>query len=111
MIKTEIVEAIIDLELNEAIKEHGKKYKSLHEAYGVLREELEETVEELTYVMKNFNESWEATKEDDFERAETAFKGIYISLIEMLREGVQVGAVALKALDSIEEMKEKKENE
>lgn len=47
MIKTEIIEKLAEIELAEANIKHPPKFASLHEAYAVAKEELEEADEEL----------------------------------------------------------------
>ena len=53
MTEQKINEAVT-LELNNACKVYGAEYHSLHEAYAVLLEEVEETKQELDYVMNNY---------------------------------------------------------
>lgn len=40
------VDTLVDLELGLANKDHGDRFHSLHEGYGVIREELDEAKEE-----------------------------------------------------------------
>jgi hypothetical protein len=59
-------------------KMHGEKFASLHEAYAVILEELDEV--------------WEITRQKRRDR----------SALEMRKEFVQLGAMAIKALESLD---------
>ncbi len=67
----------IDSEVERA-KMHGVKFSSLHEAYAVILEELDEV--------------WDITRQKRRER----------SAVELRNEFVQIGAMAVKALESMD---------
>ena len=62
----------------ERAKRHGEKFASLHEAYAVILEELDEV--------------WEITRD----------KRCHRSALELRKEFIQLAAMAVKGLESIE---------
>lgn len=62
----------------ERAKMHGEKFASLHEAYAVILEELDEV--------------WDITRQKRRER----------SAVELRKEFIQIGAMAVKALQSLD---------
>ena len=68
----------INSEVDRA-KCHGEKFASLHEAYAVILEELDEV--------------WDITRQKRRDR----------SAVELRKEFVQIGAMAVKALESLDQ--------
>jgi len=62
----------------ERAKRHGEKFASLHEAYAVILEEVDEV--------------WDITRQKRRER----------SALELRKEFIQIGAMAVKALQSLD---------
>jgi hypothetical protein len=62
----------------ERAKRHGEKFASLHEAYAVILKELDEV--------------WEITRQKRRDR----------SVLDLRKEFIQIGAMAVKALESID---------
>ena len=97
MTEQKINEAVT-LELNNACKVYGAEYHSLHEAYAVLLEEVEETKQELDYVMNNLSEMWNDTKANDELAVKADARFIAFGAVSLAMEAVQVAAVARKIL-------------
>lgn len=91
-----IIEHCVDVELEAARKEH-EEFHSLHEAYAVTLEEVQETESELEMVKLYMNDVWDAAKDDMKEEAEKAFKRIEEHAVNLAAEAVQVAAMARKA--------------
>ena len=87
------IAGFISKEYDEAIKKHGT-FNSDHEAYAVLKEEVEEASEELDYIDASMVLMWGDIREDKdiTERAER----IHQYSISLIQEAVQIAAVALK---------------
>ena len=100
------VNELIDLEFERAITEHGEKFNSKVEAYGVLKEEIEEAQEDLKDIVENLDDFWEAIRGKINKKlmAESVFKMEYISKL-LIQEAAQIGAMAKKYKNSFEEEK------
>lgn len=87
------IASFINKEYDEAIQKHGT-FQSDHEAYAVLKEEVEEAGEELDAIDAEMVKMWRAIREDEdvTEIAEV----IYQRAISLIQEAAQVAAVALK---------------
>lgn len=80
--KVEVLELIWD-EFLRSSEKHILKFRSTHEGYAVLKEEIEELIEEVKEMQDKLeNGLWESIKKDDFERAR--------------KEVIQIGAMAVK---------------
>jgi len=92
------LEKAIKHELKNSAEKHGKKFSSSHEAYAVIKEE----VEELYLDLKNFNENfkgfWDAIKVDDHEKAERMLICSIGSAADAMHELTQVCAMCAKAM-------------
>lgn len=88
------IASFISKEYDEAVKKHGT-FQSDHEAYAVLKEEVEEAGEELDAIEAEMVLMWHDLRNDKDinERAER----IYQYAISLIQEATQVAAVALKA--------------
>lgn len=89
-------------ELKRANATH-QLFTSLHEAYGVLAEELDETKEEFEYVKEAFNRFFMCVKKDDYESAFNYLVIIKVMATNLAAEAIQVAVMAQKAMDSIRE--------
>ena len=102
MTKTEFIEKLAEIELAEANIIHEEKFNSWHEAYAVLKEEIEETQDEIARVVKLADELWYAIKKDNLENAVHYTKAIKITTRVAIQEAVQVVAMCKKILESEE---------
>ena len=91
-----IIEHCVDVELEAARKEH-EDFHSLHEAYAVTLEEVEEVEDELQ-VTKNFMaELWADAKTDNVQYFYETLGEIEKHAVNLAAEAVQVAAMARKA--------------
>ena len=93
----EKVNELVSLELERAIEKHGEKFNSKVEAYGVFKEEIEETQEDLKDIIENLNIFWEAIRGRTYkdEMSRSVDKMEYISKL-LIQEAAQIAAVAQK---------------
>ena len=58
------IDSAAQSELESIIARHGETYASAHEGYAVLKEEIEETCEEIDAVKENLDKLWEGIREN-----------------------------------------------
>lgn len=95
---------MVGMALQQANDKHPL-FHSLHEGKAVLQEEIEEFTAEYNTMISWYEEYWEATKHDDFERAGEAAENMNRYTKQAIAELAQVGAMAAKILKSMEGMK------
>jgi hypothetical protein len=89
-------------ELAQAVLEHGDKFNSMHEAWAVLKEEVEEAWEEVNYIENNLLDFvWEKVTKG-FVPEET-INEIQEVAIRGMKELAQVWAVCEKMNEKVEE--------
>ena len=88
------IEALIEDELDRIIREHGL-FASDHEAWAVIREELEEANEDVTLAGLAHASWWKRIREDDFDNLDV-IDNIEKNAIEAIKELVQVIACCRK---------------
>ena len=91
-----IIEHCVDVELEAARKEH-EEFHSLHEAYAVTLEEVEEAKVELESIEETMMDVWHFTKEDDGSSADVMLGEVERAAVRLAAEAVQVAAMARKA--------------
>ena len=94
---------MIDTALKQA-NEMYSPFHSLHEGYGVMKEEVEEAPDDFDIIVWWYNEYWAATKADDFKRARKAAEQMKHITRKAIAELAQVGAMAAKITQSMEGM-------
>lgn len=95
--------AAIDAIVNKELIEANKKYpyfSSLHEGYGVILEEVEETEAELQEVRKYLGYAWQMIKSNDAKLAINHVCRLKSAAKALMAEACQVAAMAQKILDS-----------
>lgn len=98
------VDYLIANELDFARDEHGDTFASLHEGAAVLKEEIEEANDDNIEVKGFYRLLWDAVKEDNDSEARDMAEEI-ASRAELLAcEAIQVAAMALKFVDTVESM-------
>ena len=97
------VDFLIGNELDLARDEHGETFASMHEGAAVLYEELEEAKDELIEARSFCRLLWEAVKEDNAKEARTMAEEIASHAERLACEAIQVAAMALKFVDTVEE--------
>ena len=93
------VSALANQELTRANKKFPQ-FSSPHEAYGVLREEIEEHEDDTKALTVNFNGLWSAIKSNSPSISGNA-KQIKRAAIHAAAEAIQVAAMAQKTLDML----------
>lgn len=88
------IEALVSEELDRIVKEHGL-FASDHEAWAVIREELEEALEDHVHAQARHNVWWKRIREDDTDNLDIIDE-IEKYSIEAIKELVQVVACARK---------------
>lgn len=76
-------------------------FHSLHEAYAVIKEEVEEAENDSEIVGYNFINLWEAIKHNDTENVLNHIAYLERNATHLIKEAVQVCAMCQKALDSL----------
>ena len=91
------VNAAIKAELEKAKKDWGSKYSSTHEAYAVLKEEVEEAADDLNIIQDDLAFLWNMVKGNSDKPYSAALKHIQETALALAIEAVQIAAVAKKA--------------
>ena len=86
----------------EFANETNPPFHSLHEGYAVLKEEVEETRENLTNVELSLEKLWEAVRKDRAYEARVYASTIRADAIDIAAEAIQAAAMACKLIDFIE---------
>lgn len=98
MISREIIEELAAEELVDANAKHEPKFNSMHEAYAVLKEELEEMQEEVKRCDAFLDLVWRCVKADDDFGVERKLKDMKSFAVFAVQEGIQVIAMCDKAM-------------
>ena len=78
-------------------------FNSTHEGYAVIKEELEETADEMAYAEGNIRCVWTHLKKNRQENAIEYIKELKESAINLAAEAIQVSAMASKFLESFKD--------
>lgn len=89
--------------LQEAQKKHGRTFNSNMEAYGVLKEEIEESREEVENLEVALNKFWRGIRGNDVDIKD--IKVIKMYAMNLINESLQVAAMCDKYFESFEEEK------
>ena len=105
------VDTLICGELRTAKEQHGEKFNSLHEAYAVALEELEEAIENVDMCKCWYKEIWDYIKWDEKEsRLVEPLKEVRKYTVEAIKELAQLAAMVDKTLESMKIEDAKREN-
>lgn len=96
------VDFLIGNELDLARDEHGETFASMHEGAAVLKEEVEEAKDDLIEANGFYRLLWDAVKEDDAKTARSMAEEIASHAERLACEAIQVAAMALKFVDTVE---------
>ena len=100
------VETLICGELRTAKEQHGEKFNSLHEAYAVALEELEEASESVDTCKFCYKKIWDCIKWDEKgSRLVEPLKEVRKYTVEAIKELAQFAAMVDKTLETLEGMK------
>ena len=103
-----IVEMLICGELRTAKEQHGEKFNSLHEAYAVALEELEEASVDFEETKTTFSCFWEDITANDDPTNDLIDAKHYT--VEAIKELAQFAAMVDKTLESMKIEDAKREN-
>lgn len=106
---TEEIRAAAVKELAAAMEKHPH-FSSLHEAYGVIKEELDEATEELADCERFFGMAWKQIRVDCPELALQHISRLKDASERLAIEAVQVSAMCIKATNSEREKKNEQNN-
>ena len=95
------IEQAVCYELQNIVKEYGAVYASEHEAYAVLKEEVEEAADFMDRMNKNLAYIWALIKNNHIWRGQEAIAGTEKFAVELAEEAVQCAAVCERFLDTI----------
>ncbi len=98
MIDRKIIEELAAEELVDANTKHDPKFNSPHEAYAVIKEELEEMQEDVERCDQLLGLVWRCVKENNDFCAELKLKDMKSFAVFAVQEGLQVIAMCDKAL-------------
>jgi len=84
-------------ELARAVEIHGSDFHSDHECYAVLKEEIEETEDEVRLLGEELQRLWLDVKSDNSQNAQQKIKYMQIIAEKAAAELIQVVAMCQKA--------------
>ena len=93
----DFIKAAIEAETENAKKDWGPQYNSEHEAYAVLKEEVEEALDDLNIIQEDLGFLWNAVKTNSDKPYSAALTHIIQTAKALATEAVQIAAVATKA--------------
>ncbi len=93
-------------ELQNIVKEHGAVYASPHEAYAVLKEEVEEAAESLELLESKLSEIWQNVRMNWNDS--TVIYQAEQSAVALAEEAVQCAAVCGRFMETLKPEEEKK---
>ncbi len=97
------IKAAVAAETDNAKKNWGPTYHSEHEAWAVLKEEVEEAAEEEKTIQDCLGALWNAIRQgQQQERQKNSLYYILQHAQDLATEAVQIAAVAQKYLDTLE---------
>jgi hypothetical protein len=96
-----LTEHLIQAEYENACTQFGEKYHSLHEAYAVLLEEVEEVKPEITQLLNSFDIFWLWVKRNNQGHKYLCVEDMYKATENAIKELAQVGAVLLKIKNTL----------
>lgn len=99
-----LVNELIQAEYKNACENYGDKYNSLHEAYAVLLEEVEETENELQFLKGYQKLLWSKIKNEKFNlyTEKELIAELKKATQKTMQELAQVGAVLMKMQNTLE---------
>lgn len=101
------VETLICGELRTAKEQHGETFNSLHEAYAVALEELEEASEKVDMAKHRYEDFWNRIKwDEEKKRIVEPLNGTRIYIVGAIKELAQFAAMIDKTLETLEKGKE-----
>lgn len=102
------VNYLITNELDMAREYYGSTFASMHEGAAVLKEEIEEAIDEMNIIVDIAKGLWNRVKDDDGKVARIDAGGIDGAASRLACEAIQVAAMALKFVDTVDGMEAEK---
>ena len=102
--KKNIITLSLQAEYNNACKQFGYKYNSLHEGYAVLLEEVEEVKTEITQLLNSFDVFFLFFKRNKQGHKYLCVEDMYKATENAMAELAQVGAVLMKIKNTLEDL-------
>ena len=97
------VDYLIENEIDFARDEHGETFASMHEGAAVIAEEAQEANEEAELINRMFDRLWADVRADNSKSAREHAEEIASHAERLACEAIQVAAMALKFVDTVEE--------
>lgn len=101
-----LIEQLIQTEYKNACKNYGDKYHSLHEAYAILLEEVEESEKEFARIKAEVSFLWSNIKNCEGQDIKFYLDVLPKYTQNAMKELAQVCAVLLKIRNTINEVKQ-----
>ena len=98
---SESIEKVVGYELSNIVKNYGPTYASEHEAYAVLKEEIEEAADFMDRMNKNLAYIWALIKDNHIWRGQEAIAETEKFAVELAKEAVQCAAVCERFFETI----------
>lgn len=98
---SESIEQAVVYELQNIVKNYGATYASEHEAYAVLKEEIEEAAEDMEQINRELAYLWDLIKTNHIEAGGGAISKTIDYAKMLAQEAVQVAAVCMRFLETI----------
>jgi hypothetical protein len=100
------VKELVEKELKSA-NEKFPLFRSAHEGYAVILEEVEEAQEEMSYTANSLEYLWHDIKLNDNINLKNNIRVIKKHALNLVCETIQVAAMAQKFIDSLEDKNDK----
>lgn len=97
----ESIDQAVAYELQNIVKDHGAFYASEHEAYAVLKEEIEEAADDLDQLNKDLAYLWALIKNNHIKNGNGTISEARDYAEMLAQEAVQVAAVCMRFLETI----------
>ena len=98
----EFINKAIECEIQNAVQSHGEKYSTSHEAWAILKEEIEEASDELEKVETLSKIMWNAIKQDNNKWQKSHLDAMREYALNLIAETCQVIAVVDKFQKTLE---------
>ena len=98
---SESINQAVVYEFQKIIKDHGAVYASEHEAYAVLKEEIEEAAEDMEQINRDLAYLWALIKNNHIKKGGGTIAEVIDYAKMLAQEAVQVAAVCERFLGTI----------
>ena len=92
-----VVVKAVDGEYEKCFAEKGR-FVDAHQAYAVIKEEVEEADEELDFITSKLDELWRRVRDDDPQGVALKAQNIEGAAIKLAAEAIQVAAMCKKTM-------------